>query len=387
MILANARLPGSDLMDVTLSEGRIAAIVPAAGRQGTDLAGALLLPALVDGHVHLDKTLWGLPWRPNSGAANVQGRIANEREHRKALPPVAERGANLLRQMIAMGTTALRTHTDVDDAYGLANFHATMDLAQRFRAEADIQVVAFPQSGILARPGVADLLDAALREGADLVGGLDPATIDGDAKGHLDIVFALAQRHGKGIDIHLHDRDAGGNAQLRDIAARTRAAGMQHKVTVSHAFSLGTPDEADFARTADALAEAGVHILTSSPSFGIVPPVHALRARGVVIHAGSDNIRDLWSPFDNGDMLERAFLVGLKQGFRSDPDIAVALAICSDAEALGLPAHRLVVGAPADLVAVAAETPQEAVATRPPRKLVLKAGRVVARDGRYAGTN
>lgn len=387
MILANARLPGSDLMDITLSEGRIAAIAPAAGREGLDLAGALLLPALVDGHVHLDKTLWGLPWRPNSGAANVQGRIANEREHRKALPPVAERGANLLRQMIAMGTTALRTHTDVDDAYGLANFHATMDLAQRFRADADIQVVAFPQSGILTRPGVADLLDAALREGADLVGGLDPATIDGDARGHLDIVFALAQRHGKGIDIHLHDRDAGGNAQLRDIAARTRAAGMQHKVTVSHAFSLGTQDEADFARTADALAEAGVHILTSSPSFGIVPPVHALRARGVVIHAGSDNIRDLWSPFGNGDMLERAFLVSLKQGFRSDPDIAVALAICSDAEALGLPAHRLVVGAPADLVAVECETPQEAVATRPPRKLVLKAGRVVARDGRYAGTN
>ncbi len=387
MILANARLPGSDLMDITLSEGRIAAIAPAAGRQGTDLAGALLLPALVDGHVHLDKTLWGLPWRPNSGAANVQGRIANEREHRKALPPVAERGANLLRQMIAMGTTALRTHTDVDDAYGLANFHATMDLAQRFRADADIQVVAFPQSGILTRPGVADLLDAALREGADLVGGLDPATIDGDARGHLDIVFALAQRHGKGIDIHLHDRDAGGNAQLRDIAARTRAAGMQHKVTVSHAFSLGTQDEADFARTADALAEAGVHILTSSPSFGIVPPVHALRARGVVIHAGSDNIRDLWSPFGNGDMLERAFLVSLKQGFRSDPDIAVALAICSDAEALGLPAHRLVVGAPADLVAVECETPQEAVATRPPRKLVLKAGRVVAQDGCHAGTN
>lgn len=387
MILANARLPGSDLLDITLSEGRIAAIAPAAGREGLDLAGALLLPALVDGHVHLDKTLWGLPWRPNSGAANVQGRIANEREHRKALPPVAERGANLLRQMIAMGTTALRTHTDVDDAFGLANFHATMDLAQRFRADADIQVVAFPQSGILTRPGVADLLDAALREGADLVGGLDPATIDGDARGHLDIVFALAQRHGKGIDIHLHDRDAGGNAQLRDIAARTLAAGMQHKVTVSHAFSLGTQDEADFARTADALAEAGVHILTSSPSFGIVPPVHALRARGVVIHAGSDNIRDLWSPFGNGDMLERAFLVSLKQGFRSDPDIAVALAICSDAEALGLPAHRLVVGAPADLVAVECETPQEAVATRPPRKLVLKAGRVVARDGRYAGTN
>ncbi len=381
MLLTNARLPhgpgATSLVDVAIANGRIAAITPASGRTGLDLAGALLLPGFVDGHVHLDKTLWGLPWRPHSGAATVPQRIEHERIHRAALPPVAERGANLLRQMIACGTTALRTHTDVDDAYGLANFHATMELKQRFAAQATIQVVAFPQSGILTRPGVADLLAEALRQGADFVGGLDPASIDGDAKAHLDIVFGLAQRFDRGIDIHLHDRDAAGNAQLRDIAARTIAIGMHHRVTVSHAFSLGTPDENDFARTADALAAAGVHILTSSPSAGIVPPVLALRARGVVIHAGSDNIRDLWNPLGTGDMLERALIIALKQGFRSDDDIAVALSLCTDAEALGLPAHRLVVGAPADLVAIDAETPTEAVARRPPRRLVMKAGVVL----------
>lgn len=389
MLLTNARLPHGSAatgpVDVAIAHGRIAAITPAAGRPGLDLAGALLLPSLVDGHVHLDKTVWGLPWRPNSGAATVRERIENERLVRAVLPPVAERGANLLRQMIAAGTTALRTHTDIDDAHGLSNFHATMQLVARFKGRADIQVVAFPQSGIVSRPGVADLLAQALREGADLVGGLDPATYDGDAKAHLDIVFGLAQRFDRGIDIHLHDRDAGGNAQLRDIAARTIAIGLQHRVTVSHAFSLGTSDAHDFASTADALAEAGVHILTSSPSAGIVPPVHALRARGVVIHAGSDNIRDLWSPFGNGDMLERALLTALRQGFRSDPDIAIALSLCSDAAALGLPAHRLVVGAAADLITVDAETPTEAVANRPPRKLVMKGGVILARDGQYVG--
>jgi len=390
MLLTNARLPQESgtiaAVDVAISHGRIQAITPAAGRPGgIDLGGALLLPALVDGHVHLDKTLWGLPWRPNSGAANVAGRVENERLHRRDLPPVQQRGAALLRQMIACGTTALRTHTDVDDAYGLANFHATMELVASFKGQADIQVVAFPQSGIVTRPGVADLLAEALREGADLVGGLDPASIDGDAKAHLDVVFGLAQRFDRGIDIHLHDRDPGGNAQLRDIAARTIAIGMQHRVTVSHAFSLGTPDENDFAATADALATAGVHILTSSPSAGPVPPVLALRARGVVIHAGSDNIRDLWSPFGNGDMLERAFLVALRQGFRADEDIAVALSLCGDAAALGLPARRIAVGMPADLMAVECETLSEAVARRPPRKLVMKAGVVLARDGRYTG--
>jgi cytosine deaminase len=384
MLLANARLPHCPTpVDVAIEHGRIAAITPAAGRPGLDLGGALLLPSFVDGHVHLDKTLWGLPWRPNSGAPTVRERIEFERTHRRTLPPVSERGAALLRQMISRGTTALRTHTDIDDAYGLANFHATMELKQLFATQADIQVVAFPQSGILTRPGVADLLAESLRQGADFVGGLDPASIDGDAKGHLDIVFNLAQRFDRGIDIHLHDRDAAGNAQLRDIAARTTAAGLQHRVTVSHAFSLGTPDQSDFAHTADALAAAGVHILTSSPSAGIVPPVHALRARGVVIHAGSDNIRDLWNALGTGDMLERALIIALKQGFRSDPDIETALALCTDAEALGLPAHRLVVGAPADLVALDAETPGEAVALRPVRKLVMKGGVVLAREGRY----
>jgi len=386
MLLANARLPHSPApVDIAIAHGRIAAITPAAGRPGLDLGGALLLPSFVDGHVHLDKTLWGLPWRPNSGAPTVRERIENERIHRRTLPPVQQRGAALLRQMIACGTTALRTHTDIDDAYGLANFHATLELRAAFRAQCDIQVVAFPQSGILTRPGVAELLAESLRQGADFVGGLDPASIDGDAKGHLDIVFGLAQRFDRGIDIHLHDRDAGGNAQLRDIAARTIAIGMQHRVTVSHAFSLGTADESDFARTADALAEAGVHILTSSPSVGIVPPVHALRARGVVIHAGSDNIRDLWNSLGTGDMLERALIIALKQGFRSDPDIETALSLCTDAAALGLPAHRLVVGASADLVALDAETPAEAVALRPVRRLVMKAGVILAREGRYEG--
>ena len=383
MLLANARLPHTPApVDVAIAHGRIAAITPAAGRPGLDLGGALLLPSFVDGHVHLDKTLWGLPWRPNSGAPTVRERIENERTHRRTLPPVQQRGAALLRQMIANGTTALRTHADVDDAYGLANLEATLELRQAFRGRADIQVVAFPQSGILTRPGVAELLAEALRLGAEFVGGLDPASIDGDAKGHLDIVFGLAQRFDRGIDIHLHDRDAGGNAQLRDIAARTIAIGMQHRVTVSHAFSLGTPDESDFARTADALAEAGVHILTSSPAIGIVPPVHALRARGVVIHAGSDNIRDLWNSLGTGDMLERALIIALKQGFRSDPDIETALSLCTDAAALGLPAHRLVVGASADLVALEAETPAEAVALRPVRRLVMKAGVILAREGR-----
>ena len=124
----------------------------------------------------------------------------------------------------------------------------------------DIQIVAFPQNGILRDPGTAELLDEALAAGADLIGGLDPAGIDGDVKGHLDVVFGLAERHGVGVDIHLHDAGALGCFELRDIAARTIATGLQGRVAVSHAFALGSDDTADVEATlAAARARQGCH--------------------------------------------------------------------------------------------------------------------------------
>lgn len=376
--ITDARLADGTRVDIAIEGGRIASITPHAGQPGpTHLAGALLLPGLVEGHVHLDKTMMGLPWRAHAAAPNVQGRIEYERTHRAALGPVRPRAEALLRRAIAAGTVALRTHTDIDDAFGLQNFHAVLEVVQEFRAIMPIQIVAFPQSGIVTRKGVADLLDAALAEGADLVGGLDPATIDGDAKAHLDIVFALAARHGKGIDIHLHDRDPGGNAQLRDIAARSKAAGMQGHVTVSHAFSLGTPDKADFATTADALAAGGVAILSSAPGSTTMPPVKPLIAHGVTIFGGNDNIRDLWSPYGNADMLERAWMIAQKQGFRSDEDLALAFDTCSaaGARAMGLEALAITVGARADFFALPAETLAEAIAERPRERQVWIGGR------------
>ena len=377
MRLSNARLADGGRVNLVIAGGRIAAIEPHGDVAGDeDLGGALLLPGLIEGHCHLDKTLMGLPWRAHAAAPDVQGRIAYERAHRAALGPVRPRAVALLRRMIAAGTVAVRTHTDIDDAFGLANFHAVLEVAREFRAVLPIEIVAFPQSGIVTRKGVADLLDAALGEGADLVGGLDPATIDGDAKAHLDIVFGLAAKHGKGIDIHLHDRDAGGNVQLRDIAARSQAAGMQGRVTVSHAFSLGTPDIDDFGRTADALAQGGVAILTSAPGPMAMPPVKPLRARGVTVFGGNDNIRDLWSPYGNGDMLERAWMIAQRQGFRSDADLAIAFETCSKAGAaiLGLGASGIAVGAIASFFAVRAETLAEAIAERPGDRQVWIAG-------------
>jgi cytosine deaminase len=388
MILANARLPQGGLADVEIAGGLIAALHTSGStdRPGEriDLEGALLLPAFVDGHIHLDKTHWGAPRLPHFEGHSVRERIAAERveRHRVALP-IEARASALIRTLIANGTTRTRSHVDIDNDVGLANLEAVLRVREAYREWIDIQLVAFPQSGVTTEKGAPDLLAAALGAGADLIGGLDPSGFDGDVKGQLDVVFGLAERFGKGIDIHLHDSGKTGAAELRDIADRTIAAGMQGRVAVSHAFALGSIGPDLFAETAEALARAQVAILTSCPPSAPVPPVGRLRARGVTLFAGSDNIRDCWSPYGDGDMLDRAAIIAERHALFTDRELEEAFALTtSEADkALGGPRRELRAGAVADLVVVAAVSVADAVVDRPPRTLVLRAGRIAAEHG------
>jgi cytosine deaminase len=381
MIVHNATLPDGSKHDVEIDDGHIGALLP----PKTGEPGIMLLPPLVDGHIHLDKTLLGLPWVPNQATGNtVSDRIEAERKVRAARTlSETETGANLVKQVVATGTLHMRSHVDIDNQLGLKNLHAVLAIRERFRDLVSIQIVAFPQSGLLRSPGTAALLDEAVAQGADLLGGLDPIGIDGDLAGHLDPIFAIASRHGVGIDLHLHDGGESGIAQMLAIAERTRASGLKGKVAISHAFALGSVPTDLAARTADTLAEAGIAIMSHGPGAATMPPLPLLRAHGVEVFGGSDNIRDAWSPFGNGDMLERAMLIGYRGNFRHDHELELAYEMVTEAAArvLGLADYGIRVGGPADFVAVEAETLAEAVAARPRRKWVMKAGRIVARNG------
>jgi len=236
-MIRNARLPDGSRHDIEIRDGRIVAL-----RSPTESEpGVLVMPPLVDGHIHLDKTLLGLPWTPNQAIGNtVADRIEAERKVRAARTvSETETGADLVKQVMATGTLHMRSHVDIDNELGLKNLHAILAVRERFRDLVTIQIVAFPQSGIARSPGTAKLLDEAMEQGADLVGGLDPVGIDRDLDGHLDAIFGVAERRGVGIDIHLHDGGDGGIAEMRAIAQRTRAAGLAGKVAISHAFALG----------------------------------------------------------------------------------------------------------------------------------------------------
>ena len=393
LTLRDATLADGRRVDLVVADGRIAALAPAGSRghaPGADVAcdGALLSPSFVEGHVHLDKTLLGLPLIPHRPGATVADRIRNEKDLRRTLPlSIEERGGRLIEQVVAFGTGALRTHVDIDTEVGLTGLEAVLRLKERYQGVIDIQVVAFPQSGILRDPGTADLLEAAMAAGADLVGGLDPAGIDDDVGGHLDAVFGIADRHGAGIDIHLHDPGPLGAFELRDIAARTVAAGLAGRVTVSHAYALGAIDDADLGRTAEALAGAGVAIMTNAPGTGPMPPVLRLRDAGVTVFAGSDNIRDAWWPYGDGDMLDRAAVIGYRQGFFTDDELvhAFAMATILPAAVLRRPHYGVAVGDAADLVLLPSAGIAEAVLDRPRARTVLKGGRIVAAEGRFCG--
>jgi cytosine deaminase len=386
---ANARLPDGSQHHIEVEGGRIAALLPIsappAGKDTLDLGGAFVMPPLVDGHIHLDKTLLGLPWVPNQATGNrVADRIEAERKVRAARTlPEVETGSNLVRQVMASGTLHMRTHVDIDNQLGLRNLQEILKVRERFRDLVTIEIVAFPQSGVLRSPGTTELLDAAIAEGADLVGGLDPIGIDGDLDGHLDAIFGVAAKHGVGVDIHLHDGGESGIAQMLAIAQRTEAAGLQGKVAISHAFALGSVPTDSAARTADVLAKTRIAIMSHGPGGATIPPLKLLKEHGVEVFGGSDNIRDAWSPFGNGDMLDRAMMIAYRANFRHDHELAFAFEMVTDAGArvLDLPDYGLRVGGPADFVAVEAENLAEAVATRRRRKLVVKAGRVIAQDG------
>ena len=387
-LLTNGRLADGRRVDIGIAGGRIATLgedaPPSNSVPCLDLAGDLVLPGLVDGHMHLDKTLTGLPWMDHAAGPTRMSRIETDKTILPYLPlSTEERAGHLIRDCVARGTAHMRSHVDIDLESRLAKLHGVLAARERHRDRVGLQIVAFPQSGVMRCPGVLGLLDEAVREGADLVGGIDPLEIDRDPKGQLDGIFAIAARHGVGLDIHLHEPGEMGLFNVHEICARTRALGLAGKVTISHGFCLGQVTERAAGAAAELMAAAGVALVTHGAGGLALPPIEMLRAAGVLVFAGNDDIRDTWSPYGTGDLLERASIVGWKADFRRDAQVETAFDLVSaaGAKALGVADYGIAIGAPATFFTIAASGVAEAVAVHAPRKLVLFDGRLVARDG------
>ena len=398
-VITNARPWGGPAGDIVVVDGRISAVVAPGGapdaERVVDAGGRVAVPSFSDVHVHLDSTRLGLPFRPHTGAPGTWNSIMNDRQHwRSAEKSVAERATYTLGRMIALGATRVRSHAQVDADSGLEKLEGVLAARQTHVDRASVQVVAFPQVGIHLESGVVDLLDAALAMGADLVGGIDPCEIDRDPVRHLDSVFALAGKHGKGIDVHLHERGSLGLFSLDLILERVEATAMQGLVTVSHAFCLAA-DSAPSRRAVERIAELDVALTTIAPGCGLDLPLSALVEAGVRVGLGMDGQRDYWSPYGNADMLERTYQLAFTQGYDRAEDLDLCLAVATEGGAGVIDGARprlgpvvgpvvgpgLAPGDPADLVLFEAESTASAVMDRPGDRLVLHRGAVVAASG------
>ena len=343
-LILDVRPWGGPRSDVEIVDGRITAVGPhrlpppsSLGRAvrepgGTVVQGRgrLLLPSFSDVHVHLDSTRIGLPFRPHTGAPGVWAMMLNDRENwRTAELPLPERVAGTLERMIARGTTRVRSYAQVDVDCRLERLDAVVDAKRRFAARADVAVIVFPQAGILREEGTVAVLEDALAAGAEVIGGIDPCQLDRDPARHLDIVFGLAEKYGVGIDVHLHEPGALGVFSTELIIERTRALGMQGRVSLSHAYDLGSVSEAVTRRLIDEFAELDIAMATVAPPAAGQLPLLDLVAAGVRVGLGEDGQRDYWSPYGNCDMLDRTWQLAFTNGFRRDEHIELALAVAT----------------------------------------------------------
>ncbi|MDQ1058879.1 cytosine deaminase [Arthrobacter globiformis] len=401
MLITNVRPWGGNAVDIEISEGRIAALHPvgAAAVSAGTAAGAvngrhrIAIPAFTDVHVHLDSTRIGLPFREHTGAPGVWNMMCNDRENWRDTPiPYLEVVAGTLERMIARGTTRVRSYAQIDVDCKLERFEAVMAAKERFARAATVEIMAFPQAGLLLEDGTVPLLEDAFRAGATTIGGIDPCQLDRDPARHLDIVFGLAEKYGVDIDIHLHEPGHLGVFSAELIFERTRALGMEGRVSLSHAYDLANVHPEVTARLLEQMAELDIAWATVAPASGGTQfDLAQMTDAGIRVGLGEDGQRDYWSPYGNCDMLDRTWQLAFTHRLRKDRLIehCAAIATVGGASIMDRAVHRLTspddrpglaVGDTADIVLVDGETITSTVMDRGADRTVIHEGRVVA-DG------
>lgn len=376
----------TEYFHLLIKDGKIAKIISSKETITDDLPKKdvkqlLVLPSFIEKHCHLDKTLLGDRWRSVTPAKNIFERFEIEKTVLPTLETTSqERAEKLLDIYLKSGVTHVRTHVDLYPEVGLKNLEEVQKALQTFEGKLSYEIVAFPQHGLL-RSNSNDLVREALRQGVSLVGGVDPATVDGDIEASLQEMVELAVEGKAGIDLHLHDADHLGIFTMKRLAQLTKEAGLQGKVAISHAFGLGDITEAQAEAMAEILADAGVTIITSVPLGRKFPPVGLLHRKGVSVAVGCDNIFDVWSPFGNGDILERAGRLAEISGWGNERSLAQTLQFITGGKTPLDSDGKQVwpqVGDEASIVVVEASCSAEAIARRSRRLATMYKGDIVS---------
>ena len=396
-ILRNARDREGRHIDVAIDEsGRIveirSSVTPADGDESTDLNGWLLLPSFVEPHAHLDKALTAdkVPNPRGDLMGAIDAWIDAASRGVFGLDEMTERGVGALERLLLSGVTQVRTHVNVGEGDpDYVHLRAVRAAAAEMRGLVDVQIVALMHSPLAGPEGAVNrrMLAQALDMGADLVGGCPH--LEDDGAGMIEVAIDAAVDGGVGLDLHVDETLDPDMTRLVDLARIVRDRGFSDPVTASHCVSLSMQSPSDQEAIARAVAEAHISVVTL-PQTNLflqgwdhptamprgIAPIDVLRANGVVVAGGGDNVQDPFNPMGRSDPLETAALLVMAAHQR--PDDAVALVTDGARRALGVPLVDVKVGSVADLVAVDAGSIREALAEAPAARRVFRAGREVA---------
>jgi cytosine deaminase len=394
LLIKNARTriaPGKRL-DIAIQGGRIVEIgeglTAEAGRM-IDAGGKLVTESFVNGHLHLckvytlammDDAALGAYTGGSMGGAMTAIELAARVKEQYDEGWILENVRKALRLAVKFGNTHIRAFADTDTKARLEGIKALLKARDEFKDRVEIQVVAFPQDGVIRDPGAEDYVRHALELGADVVGGIPWIEYtDADAQAHIDRMFALALEFDRDVSMLIDDAGDPGLRTLEMLAVKTIETGWEGRVTAQHARAMALYPEPYYRKVRALLQRARIGVVSDPQTGPLYARVKDLYENGVRIALGQDDIADAYYAFGRNNMLEVAFLAAHLMWMTSRPELEILYDLITThaAEALGIEAFGLAVGSAADLVVLNAESVWEAIWNHEAPLYVIKDGRDV----------
>jgi cytosine deaminase len=394
LVVRHARLRGGECVDIAISDGRYAGIAPhidGAGDRELDAGGRIVTESFVIAQLHLDKVFTGpcidelaktqYFTGGSMGGAMTGIELAARVKERYAEPEIHDRVTRALEEAVFGGATHVRAFVDVDPKAELKGIKACLRAREDFRERLALQIVAFPQDGLVREPGTEELLYEAMELGAEVVGGIPwIEDSDSDMRRHIDVAFEIARKYDADIAMLVDDAGDPGLRTTELLALKTIEAGWNGRVTACHARAMSLYNEVYHRKVATLLKKARMGIV-SNPHTG---PLHVrikdLLAEGVPIGLGGESVNDTYYPYGRNNMLEVAFVVShvLWAMTADDQQLVYDMVTTYPAGILALPDHRIAEGCEANLVILQHTTMRDVLTYHYEPRYVIRKGHVIA---------
>jgi cytosine/creatinine deaminase len=376
--------------DIGVEGATIVAVEPSlrADAREVDAEGCLVVPGLIETHMHLDKTCILDRCRIEDGTVQEAVRETAAAKKSFTVEDVYARGKRTLERCIVHGTMHMRTHVELDPGIGMIGLDAISQLARDYAWAIDVELCVFPQEGMINNPGTEELLIEGLRRGARTIGAVP--YFDTDPRRQIDRIFEIARDFDAEIDMHLDLAETTDGMQIEYVCRKTEEFGWGGRVAVGHVtqMSLLPPDR--FAAIAKKLGNAGVavtvlpstdlHLMGRSHDHAVprgVVAVEPLRAAGVTCSISTNNVLNPFTPYGDGSLIRMANLYANVCHVSRPADLAGCLEMITGdaARLMRLKDYGIAIGGPADLVCLDASHPADAVATLAQPLWGMKRGR------------